>query len=166
MKLKAFLFVAVVAMLVAIAPAKQPNPGTLGPPENFMVTQNATSFFFSWDPVEGATKYSVPVCGEITYGDGTTRGTVKFHVDLSTDGNVGTTYMRSGKVVLEVPKRLVFRKVMAAIQLDGTDPTTVIGFLLEGTAKVKALNPGKGRGPQNNPFSEPATFSWKWVAPA
>ena len=165
MKLRSLFLVACLALIVAIAPAKQPNAGTLGPPADFLVTQNASSIFFSWAPVEGATKYSVCVSGMIAWGDGSVRGEVPFKWDFGTSDEIGDVYMRSGKMVLEIPKTTMARIVLADLQDAGVDRASVIGFLLEATAKVKALAPGKGSGPQNNPFSETDDLDFLWIRP-
>lgn len=166
MKLKVCMLIACLAMVAAFAPAKQPNQGTLGPPTDFMVTQNSDNLFFSWMPVRGATKYAVPVWGVVTYSDGTARQQVRFKVGFNTAGCIGTVYERSGRVVLEIPKATMARIVLARLQAAGVDPATVEAFLLEATAKVKAMNPGRRRGPQNNPFSNTDDFELLWRRPS
>ncbi len=166
MKLKVCMLIVCLAMVAAFAPAKQPNAGTLGPPTEFMVTQNADGIFFSWVPVDDATKYAVPVWGVVTYTDGTARQQARFKLGLNTKGGIGTVYRRSGRVVLEIPKTTMARIVLAKLQAAGVDPATVEAFLLEATAKVKAMAPGKGAGPQNNPFSETDDFSFRWARPS
>lgn len=57
------------------------------------------------------------------------------------------------------------RLVFLLLTRQGVDPATVEGFLLEASAKVKAMNPGKGAGRQNHPFSDPADFDLLWTRP-
>ena len=150
-------------LMVSSGPAVQPAPGDLGPPADFMVTQNADSIFFSWLPVEGADKYTVETCGMITWGDGSIRGEVPLKMGICTKDEIGMVYMRSGRVVLEIPKATLARIVLAELQDAGVDRASVIGFLLEATSKVKALDPGKGKGPQNNPWSNTDDWECLWT---
>ncbi len=163
MKTRLCVVVLCAGMIAGIGVAKQPNAGSLGPPEDFLVTQNDDSIFFSWLPVEQAEKYSVDVEATIIWGDGEVRGEVPFERDFGTQDEIGEVYMRSGRVVLEIPKTAMTRLVLAALEDADVDRAAVIGFLLDGEAKVKALNPGKGKGPQNHPFSNTDDLEFRWV---
>ena len=134
---------AVLALCMATALA-------LEAPQNLTVAVVGNDLECSWDAVDGADKYSVDVEAVVTLDlDGVTE---EVEVELS----YGTSDRTDGEDMddpnLTVPL------------LDGV--TSQLGVLaeevvsIEGTARVKALNPGKGRGRQNNDFSAPVSFSW------
>ena len=102
------------------------------------------SVCFDWDDVTGAVKYSVDVEVPVdTDGDGVADMIVELSFGTSdrTDGG----YM--GDSYLYVP--------LTEFVYDIDDDGVLDQLSGSATAKVKALNPGKGKGRQNNPFSYP-----------
>jgi hypothetical protein len=95
---------------------------------------------FAWNTVTGATKYSIDITAQYQIpGDS---GLIDVTVEWSFSSNGSLTE-------LPVPfSNLTYIVVNSAGATNSYDP-------LSFTAKVKALNPGKGNGRQNNPFSAP-----------
>jgi hypothetical protein len=140
---KIFLGILVMALAVMFA-----SPATaLGPPENLNVSVSADFVTFSWDPVDGADKYSVDVIvGVDSDDDGSEDMTVQFSFGTSdrTDGS------GMEEPFLSVPLEEF------AFDINNDD----ILEQVSGTASamVKALSPGKGKGRQDYPFSVPYSF--------
>ena len=97
---------------------------------------------FDWSDVDGAVKYSVDVDVEVDTGDGPMTVELSFGTSDRTDGG------DMGNSDLCVP-------LDEFVYIDGEG----VSHQLSGpaTAKVKALNPGKDKGRQNNPFSTKCT---------
>ena len=97
-----------------------------------------------WADVEGATKYSVDViAGFDVAGNGV--------VDTTLDFDFGTSDRTDGLPISESDLTIPLTALTSTFtRADGTvvtlDPLTI-------NLRVKALNPGRGRGPQNHPFS-------------
>ena len=145
-KLALAIFVALIVVAVQPALGRRKGPGRhLDAPENFTATVMGNEVVFAWDAVEGADKYSIDVEAYVML-DGV-MGPVS--VDLS----YGTR-----DPGLTVPVPMLYDDIAAALDVAPGAIRT-----LDAWAKVKALNPGKGRGPQNTPFSEPDDFS-TWIA--
>lgn len=147
-KLALSIFVAliVVAVQPALGRGRGKGPGGhLDAPENFTATVMGNEVVFSWDAVEGADRYSIEVEAYVML-DGV-MGPVSVDLSYGTR-NPGLT----------VPVPMLCDDIAAALDVAPGAIRT-----LDAWAKVKALNPGKGRGPQNNPFSEPDDFSI-WIA--
>ena len=122
----------------------------LDPPANFNADYADGDEFIStsWDPVEGATKYSVNVYAEYdTDGDGIG--------DMSEDFDFGTSDRDDGYLMSDPFLNIPFAAISVDIDVneDG-NPDTLTGAM----ARVKALNPGKGNGRQNHPFSASYVF--------
>jgi len=147
----------------------KPVPGDIDPPQNLTVTYRSGYVVFTWEPVEGATKYSLCTKGIVTWSDGTQRYQTCIKQDFGTQDDIGMTgEITDGDgnvtgVYLAIPETAFVRLALAAIEAEGVDRATVVGLKVDGAAKVKGLNPGKGMGRQNNLFSEPATFEVTWV---
>ncbi len=99
------------------------------------------TFTAVWSPVDGATKYCVELEGIVAYGDPSSPSEAPVQVSFSST---------------EAELDLTLADVAAAIadQL-GVAAEDLISAT--GSIKVKAMNPGKGAGRQNNPFSEPVS---------
>jgi len=116
-----------------------------------------------WDDVIGATKYSVDLEGTVTfdYFDGTgliQNATLDVELSFGTSdrtdgGEIGDSDLTIAKADLELA---LISAIQDALALPPTNLVAVGDF--DGEAKVKALNPGKGNGKQNNPFSDPFAF--------
>lgn len=135
-------------------------------PENLSATVGTDDVLFDWDPVEGATKYSVDVCATVQYSDGLPDGLageaevcVSFGTSDRTDGgDMADDY-------LSVSTDELIDAIVDALIAQGVDPAAIGSLEIAASAKVKALAPGKGAGRQNNPFSDPADFALSWSAP-
>lgn len=132
-------------------------------PANFTAVVGATDVVFDWDDVAGATKYSVDIYATVTYkiAEVDTTASVKLSYGTSdrTDGGV------MGDSDLTVAQGTIIEDVVAALAAGGVDVGLITDLTIDGSAAAKALNPGKGAGRQNNPFSTPATFQLIWTAP-
>jgi len=122
-------------------------------PENFTVDTVTIpgAVIFDWHDVEGAVKYSVDVEGTVTYWDALLLVEAQAPVELS----FGTSDRTDGGLMGDSNLTVALADIAAAIAAQlGILPEDVIS--IDGCAAVKALAPGKGAGPQNNPFSEPS----------
>ena len=122
-------------------------------PQSFTATVVGDSADFTWDPVEGATKYSVDIEAVVTIavlGDAT--------VELSYGTSDRTDGGDMSDPNLTVPIATILSDIAAEL---GVEVADIVSF--DASAKVKALNPGKGKGRQNNPFSSPDDFSWSSI---
>ena len=100
------------------------------------------SVCFDWDDVAGADKYSVDVDVEVDTGDGPMTVELSFGTSDRTDGGD----MGDSDLCVPLDEFVYIDGEGVLHQLSGT-----------ATAKVKALNPGKEKGRQNNPFSTKCT---------
>ncbi|MCL5280762.1 MAG: hypothetical protein M1376_12745 [Planctomycetes bacterium] len=122
----------------------------LAAPTGLTVTVDPNAIVLDWNDVPGAVKYSVDIEGTAAYtdpnlGELTAEVEVSFGTRDRTDGGL----MGDSNLTITIDE---FEAALAAAL--GVDPGALISF--EGSAEVKALDPGKGKGPQNNPFSDPA----------
>lgn len=156
------LVLALAVVAVAGSLGAKSEPGQVAQPQNLSVTYRSGNVVFSWDPVEGATKYSLDTEGTITWSDGTVRSEASLEWDFGTDDGIGVSGEADGKVFLAIPESVFVRLALAAIEAEGADRETVVALKVDGMAKVKGLDPGKGKGRQNNLFSEPAAFEVIW----
>ena len=137
------LITLMVAMFTSAVIAKKLS-GDLNPPANPPnVTDMGDFICFNWDDVDDAVKYSVDV--EVVVTNSGFEGT---EVELS----FGTGDREDGLPISL--SELCVHKADFAYDLDDNPDTPL--QILTGTAKakVKGLNPGKGNGRQNNPFSD------------
>jgi hypothetical protein len=116
---------------------------TLPAPTNLQVPVTDNVINASWDAVDGALKYSVCIVAEYDLdADG--------EADMSEDFDFGTSDRTDGLPIdtpsLDIP--------LDALNLDLDGDGTAETIPVAARARVKALNPGHGRGNQNNPFSE------------
>lgn len=152
---------------IALAVALMAGPAfALDAPANLTIVVGADTVDFDWDPVTGAVKYSVDLEGTVTFdyvdGDGLLQEDQTLEdVELSfgtsdrTDGrDMGDSDLTITKADLELALILAIQDALA---LPPENLVAVSEF--DGDAKVKALDPGKGKGRQNNPFSDPAALS-------
>lgn len=129
----------------------------LDAPTGLNVVVGADALSLVWDPVPGAVKYSVDIEGTATYEAIVDEVLVQLTADVEV--SFGTSDRTDG-LGMDVPSlTITFEELAAAIAAElGIDPSALVS-LDEASAKVKALDPGKDKGPQNNPFSDPFDFS-------
>ena len=156
------LVLALAVVAVAGSLVAKSEPGQVAQPQNLTVAYRSGYVVFSWDPVEGATKYSLDTEGIITWSDGAARYETSLEWDVGTEDGIGVSGEADGKVFLAIPESVFVRLALAAIEAEGADRETVVALKVDAMAKVKGLNPGKGKGRQNNLFSEPAAFEVIW----
>jgi hypothetical protein len=118
--------------------------GSLAAPTGFTATLVDEVIKADWDDVTGAAKYSVNIVAEYdTNGDGA--------ADMSVDFDFGTGDRTDGLPMsassLDIP--LAELEHMIDVNNDGVDEAFMP---VKAQARVKALNPGKGKGRQDNPF--------------
>jgi hypothetical protein len=135
-------FLMMVVALVLSSPAT-----ALGPPTGLSVNVSDGIVYFSWSAVEGADKYSVDVIvGVDSNGDG--------EEDMSVPFSFGTSDRTDGNGMEEPFLSVPLDQFVFDMDGDGIEEQ-VSGSAL---AMVKALSPGKGKGPQNHPFSVASAF--------
>lgn len=135
---------AVMATLAALAlllgSANAAKASHLAAPTNLVCDATADPITLDWDDVTGAVKYSVDF--ELTQ----TIGEVTTTIELS----IGTSDRTDGGLMGDSDLDVTYAELEAAA---GFDPGALVGFDVD--AKVKALDPGKGKGRQNHGFSSP-----------
>ena len=143
------LFVGISVILCASAIAKK-EAGALDPPQEFVCEVSDISgdgvldaMCFSWDPVTGADKYSIDIEVEVDSDDD---GVNDMPVELS----FGTGDRTDGEDPTVTKLCVPLTDLVFDIDENG-EAEQLYG---EFSAKVKALNPGKGRGRQNHRFSD------------
>lgn len=120
-------------------------------PTNLIVTVGADSMFLDWDDVVGAAKYSVDLEGTVTYWDELLLAEAQAEVELS----FGTSDRTDGGEMSDSDLTIAIDDIAAEIAAQlGVLPEDLIS--VDGCVAVKALNPGKGNGSQDNPFSAPS----------
>jgi hypothetical protein len=118
-------------------------------PTGLSVLVGTDDIALDWDDVAGAAKYSVDIEGAVTYTDAEL-GEITTDVEVS----FGTSDRTDGGDMIDSDLTILIDELAAAIAAQlGVDPSALVS--LDGSAKVKALDPGKDKGPQNNPFSDP-----------
>ena len=145
------LTLTIVSLLMAV-----PAFALLAAPTNLTVDvdNGAETVDFDWDPVTGAVKYSVDVEGTVTYYDDSAAVEVEAEVEVS----FGTSDRTDGGLMGDDDLTITFEELADAIADElGLAPEDDLISLEDATAKVKALDPGKNKGRQNNPFSDPPT---------
>jgi hypothetical protein len=161
--------IGIALMLCAPVMAKRenkgrPNPddlvGSLDAPQNFRVVGpgdadgngTADSICFAWDyevseGEEAPDKYSVDIEFVI-------ESDVDDESDTTADFSFGTGDRTDGLDPSNPSLCVLLTELAHDLDGDGEDDQLYGEF----SAKVKALNPGKGKGRQNHPFSEPISF--------
>ena len=159
------MLIAVVCMIATLPLAAGPKwgPERLDAPEWEIITERGDYMFFNWTTVYvdeaetiAAPKYSLDIVAKITYFDEVELVRKVAYVDLS----FGTSCRTDGRNMSDSDLAIHKEDLRAAVIDEmGLTETEVGPMLLEGAAKVKALDPGKDKGPQNNPFSPSQRFS-------
>lgn len=100
-----------------------------------------------WDDVDGAVKYSVDVVAAYDIdGDGEPDEIAEFSFgtsDRTDDGEIGDSDLT-----------IALADLVVGVDSDGDGVEDTFFDPVAAMLKVKALDPGRGRGPQNHPFSE------------
>jgi len=118
----------------------------IGPPTDLLAEQiDDNTIECTWTAVEGATKYAVEACLTGTASDGENEFPIK--VRVCTNVTETTALLDIGAAVA------------AELTAQEIDSATISAINLEGVVRVKAMNPGKNAGPQNNEWAvADATF--------
>ncbi len=125
----------------------------LAAPQGLTVTVDPNAVVLDWNDVAGAVKYSVDIEGTVAYTD-PNLGELTATVEVS----FGTSDRTDGGLMGDSNLTITIDEFAAALAAElGIDPSALVSF--EGSAEVKALDPGKGKGPRNNPFSDPVALS-------
>jgi hypothetical protein len=153
---KAMMYTLMVGISVIVCAAAMAKKETraLPAPGNFACTPSdlsddgvVESMCFIWNPVDGADKYSIDVEVEVdTDGDGVS------------DRNIELSFGTGDRTDGEDPSLPKLCVPLTEFVFDIDDDEVNDQLYGTFTAKVKALNPGKGRGRQNHPFSAPFGF--------
>jgi hypothetical protein len=120
----------------------------LDAPTGLTCTVDEDSVYFDWDDVVGAVKYSVDVEVPVYLDEDDIP-------DMIVELSFGTSDRTDGGLMGDSNLDVSFTEFVYDINGDGI-PEQLSG---EATGKVKALNPGKGKGSQNNPFSAACEFT-------
>ncbi len=135
---------AVVASLAALAlilgATSAAKAGHLAAPTGLVCDATADPITLDWDDVGNAVKYSVDF--ELTQ----TVEEVTTTIELS----IGTSERTDGGLIGDSNLDVTYAELEAAA---GVEAGALAGFDVD--AKVKALDPGKGKGRQNHSFSSP-----------
>ena len=144
---------------IALAVALMAGPAfaALPAPANFTAAWDTDVLECDWDDVTGATKYSVDITATATYDTGEDDPDTGEDIlaEVEVEASFGTSDRTDGDPIgqsdLDIPEADIV-DLLAALDAElvllGVDAISV-----DLEAKVKALNPGKGKGRQNNPFS-------------
>ena len=140
--------IAVLAGICLVVPAVAL---ALDAPTGLSAVVGADTVSLDWDDnVIEAVKYSVDIEGMVTYWDAILLAEATASVEVS----FGTSDRTDGGVMGDSDLTIAIDDLAAAIAAElGIPAGDVIS--LDGIAKVKALDPGKDKGRQNNPFSTP-----------
>lgn len=139
-----FSCLAICALLAVPALAALPAP------ENLTAAVASGDLVLDWDDVAGAAKYSVDLELTVTYATDGEPQTVEVELSYGTSDRADGGDMADSD--LTIPLAIILEDIAAEL---GVDPSEITSLEAVGTAKVKALDPGKGKGRQNNPFSAP-----------
>jgi len=147
-----------VAVALPVLAEPKWGPERLDAPEWVLITERDGYVYFDWTTVYvdeaqtvPAAKYSLDIEGMVTYFDEIEQVRKEAYVEVSFGTSDRTDGRDMSESDLAIPKSDLRAAILSAL---GLTEDEVGPMLLEGAAKVKALNPGKGNGPQNNPFSE------------
>jgi hypothetical protein len=139
--------VALVAMAGLVLLADRAQAQRLDAPENVTCEVVDEVIYVHWDEVEGAEKYSVDVEAEYDIDGEIEVGEFSFGTSDRTDeGEMADPNLSIALADLVLCEEIVDE--------DGNVIDEVCYAPVAVRVKVKALNPGQGRGPQNHPFSE------------
>ncbi len=127
-------------------------------PENFTAEVVGDNVEFDWDDVEDADKYSVDI--EITaLVDIVVDEQVVDTVEMDASLSYGTSDRTDGGDMADSDLTISLDTLLADLADElGVDVENIQS--IDASAMVKALDAGKGKGRQNNPFSDPDDFSW------
>jgi hypothetical protein len=147
MKVKRVMLILTMVLAVSVIAAALPAP------INLTVDVSPAELALDWDDVQDAEKYSVDIEGIVTYLDSEDQE-VEADIELS----FGTSDRTDGGAMGDSDLTILIEDIADAIALElGISVDDLLW--LEAEAKVKALAPGKNKGRQNNPFSDPEEFS-------
>ena len=139
-----------ISFMVGIAVMLGSSAMALDAPTEFTCSIIDETVYFDWTDVADADKYSVDVEVPVDTSD-PLDGVADMIVELSFGTSDRTDGGDMGDSDLYVPLAEFVYDIDGDGVLDQLSGTA--------TAKVKALNPGKGKGRQNNPFSTECTFT-------
>lgn len=148
-----------VAFMAPMAAASKWGPERLPAPAWESITDNGDSLTFDWSDVFTdapantilAPKYSLDIDAVVTYtplGGVETQMTIELSFGTS-DRNDGGAMADSDLTISDADLRAAVLEALGLTEAEVDGAITV-----EGSARAKALDPGKDKGPQNNPFSD------------
>lgn len=131
----------------------EPIPGDLAAPVMTSVNLDGDQICFEWTADPNAVKYSVDLEGTVAFV--ADANDVAIDIELSFGTSDRTDGADMSEPFLCVDTDVICSEIAAILAELEYNPAS---YTLDGFAKVKALNPGKGKGRQNNPFSEPVAI--------
>lgn len=152
------MVVSIMALLLLSVPAMAvKETGSLDAPVLESITiitdANGDSVFLDWTDVNDAVKYSVDIKGSVEYFDSNSTSHVTVDVKLSFGTSDRTDGKEMGESDLAIAKDDLCASILDALAELGVNLDFVGDLEFIATGKVKALDPGKDKGRQNNPFS-------------
>ena len=147
------------AFIMPAAAASKWGPERLPAPAWESIVDNGDNLTFDWSDVYTdapddtilAPKYSLDIDAVVTYTP-TAGVETTMTIELSfgtSDRNDGGEMADSNLTISDADFRAAVLEALGLTEAEVDGAITV-----EGSAKAKALDPGKGKGPQNNPFSD------------
>jgi hypothetical protein len=136
------------AMAGVIAAANRARADHLEAPTGLTCDVVDDTIAADWDDVDGAVKYSVDVVAAYdTDGDGEPDETAEF--------SFGTSDRTDGGEIGDSDLTIPLEDLVVGVDTDGDGVDDTFFEPVAAELKVKALDPGKGKGRQNHPFSDP-----------
>lgn len=147
MKVKRVMLILTMVLAVSVIAAALPAP------INLTVDVSPAELALDWDDVQDAEKYSVDIEGTVVYLD-----LEDLEVEADIELSFGTSDRTDGGAMEDSDLTILTDVLADAIASElGISEDDLVW--LDAEAKVKALAPGKNKGRQNNPFSDPEEFS-------
>ena len=147
MKRKSFGWNALLALASVIGIAGDARADHLAAPTNVTCGIVDDVIAVDWDDVAGAVKYSVNVVAAYdTDGDGEPDATAEF--------DFGTSDRTDGGLISDSDLTIPLEDLVIGVDTDGDGVPDTFFDPVAAMLRVKALDPGKGKGPQNHPFSD------------
>jgi hypothetical protein len=147
MKMSRVVLILTMILAVSVIAASLPAPA------NLTVDVGPADLDLDWDDVQDAMKYSVDIEGIVTFLD-----SEDLEVEADIELSYGTSDRTDGGAMGDSDLNILIEDLADAIALElGISVDDLLW--LDAEAKVKALAPGKNKGRQNNPFSDPYEFS-------
>jgi hypothetical protein len=147
MSRKSLGWIALLAWAGVLAFVSDVRASHLAAPENVTCDVVDDEIVVDWDDVDGAAKYSVNVVAAYdTDGNGEADEIVEF--------DFGTSDRTDGGEISDSDLTIPLDALVLGVDTDGDGEEDTFFDPVSVMLRVKALDSGQGKGPQNHPFSE------------